>query len=108
MAETDTWETTRQGGSSFHRWVTLHDDGSLTIEGHDLGDTPRDALGGGEYEFCRRVTPAGVARFRQVLGLPADAPLLPALRARFERTADIEQALAEAHIDTDFWSRVGD
>lgn len=108
MADTDHWERTRRGGSAFYRWVTLHDDGSLTIEGQDLGDVPEGILGGREYEFCRRVSPAGVARFRETLGLAADEPLLPALRARFERTDDIERALAAAGIDTDFWSRVGD
>ncbi len=108
MPETQSWENEHSGDTWFNRWVTLHDDGSLTIEGQDLGDAPMNAFGGREYEFSRAVTPAGVTRFRQVLGLVPDEPLLPALRSRFTGTIEIEHALREAGIESEFWTRVGD
>ncbi|WP_267326045.1 hypothetical protein [Mycolicibacterium mucogenicum] len=108
MPETDIWENDQSGGTWFNRWVTLHDDGSMSIEGQDLGDAPLNAFGGREYEFSRAVSPSGVMRFRELLDCAPSEPLLPALRSRFTSTGQIEEALQEAGIDSEFWSRVGD
>lgn len=107
MALREEWEHTRGATTSF-RAVTLNDDGSLLIEGQDLGALPEQLFGSREYEFERTVDATGVRRLRQVLGIAPDEPLLPALRARFATTHELERAIEDAGIDSRFWCRSGD
>jgi hypothetical protein len=94
------------------RSVRLLEDGSLRIEGHDMGGGVEDFWGQGldEYEFYRTVPPDGVQSLREILGLEADDDLLGDLHARFGRpggTYELEQLLQAHGIHTEFWSRVG-
>jgi hypothetical protein len=91
------------------RELHAEEDGTLIIEGHDLGSGVSDAWGDGltEYEFVRTVSPAAVEELRQSLGI-GNGPLLDALNSRFETTIALEEYLKVNGIETTFWSRVGD
>jgi hypothetical protein len=93
-----------------YRAVRLNADGSLTIEGQDLGDSPSAAYGGSEFEFARTVNAEGVAQLRSALGLGDGADLLGAIRREFETsgTRGLEGFLGLQGIRSEFWSRVGD
>lgn len=104
-------DDSRDGRDSSHRWVTLHDDGHLTIEGQDLGPRVERFFGATEYEFARGVAPEGVKRLRELLGAGPDGDLLAAIRDRFNgpgASARLEDFVQANEIDTTFWSRVGD
>lgn len=95
------------------RRLLFADDGGLTLEGHDLGAGAERFFGDGntEYEFTRTVTPAGVSRLREALGLDPEADLADELRRRFTHpggSAALERTLEDHAIETTFWSRVGD
>lgn len=89
------------------REVRLLDDGSVRIEGHDIGPGVERFFGDNEYEFARSLPPSSVAKLLRALGI-ADDDLLPALRSRFATTAELEAYVSEHDIDSDFWSRSGD
>jgi len=95
-------------GSSY-RAIHLEDDGSLVIEGQDVGSGVGDFFGGGysEYEFFRTVRPTGVAKLGELVGL-GDVNILDGLREHFGTTRALEQFLEENGIESHFWSRVGD
>jgi len=88
----------------------LHEeaDGTVVIEGHDLGRGVSDFWGAGltEYEFTRTLSAAAVVELRLALGI-GTAALLEALGSRFEGTADLERYVEENGIESTFWSRVG-
>ncbi|MET0863901.1 MAG: hypothetical protein ABWZ98_06165 [Nakamurella sp.] len=91
------------------RTISLDDDGSLVIEGQDLGSGVGDFWGGGfsEYEFARTIRREGVARLKELSGV-GDANVLESLRDRFGSTRAMETFLEENGIESSFWSRVGD
>jgi len=93
----------------FYRAIHLEDDGSLVIEGQDIGSGVGDFFGGenSEYEFFRTVRPQDVARLRRLADV-GDANLLDSLRDRFDSTRSLETFLEQHGIESDFWSRVGD
>ena len=84
-------------------------DGSLVIEGQDLGSGVSDFWGAGlsEYEFTRTLSTAAVTELRRALGI-GEAPLLEAVASRFKTTGDLESYLKATGIESTFWSRVGD
>jgi hypothetical protein len=98
-AESHVFAHVTDGGGLYHREVQLHDDGSLLIIGHDLGET--------EYEFERRVSPAGVRRLMASIAADSSAPVLDVVRDVFTSTREIEQRLEELRIETEFWNRFG-
>lgn len=108
MRQSVDFENRRDEAGLTRRSVHLDDDGSLTIEGHDLGDAVEQFWGCREYEFERRIDLAGVARLRATLGVQDHQPLLEALRDRFASTNELEDAIAASGIESEFWSRVGD
>jgi len=91
------------------RELHADEDGTLVIEGQDLGSGVSDFWGDGltEYEFTRTLSPVAVAALRLSLGI-GDAPVLEALGSRFETTGALEQYLEAHGIESSFWSRVGD
>lgn len=109
MDETVVMENTRDERGSFYRALRLQDDGSLVIEGQDLGRGVSDFWGDGlsEYEFARTVAPSDVAQLRAAAALD-DSNLLQALKSRFKTTSALETFLSDHSIETTFWSRVGD
>ncbi|HTN24277.1 MAG TPA: hypothetical protein VL120_09850 [Solirubrobacteraceae bacterium] len=99
------------GRDSSHRWVTLHDDGRLSIEGQDLGPKVEAFFGVSEYEFARTVAPEGVARLRELLGIGPGDDLLQAIRTRFDgpgASHRLEQFVQSSGVASSFWSRHGD
>jgi len=92
------------------RAVTYDGDGTLRIEGHDLGPGVEDFWGSGytEYEFERMLRPPEVERLRDLLGLGPGENLLEVLATRFEATSAIEKYLEEHGLESEFWSRVGE
>lgn len=109
MSETVDMENTRDERGSFYRALRLQEDGSLVIEGHDIGRGVSDFWGAesSEYEFARTVAPSAVAQLRVAAALD-DSNLLQALKSRFGTTAELETFLSDHGIETTFWSRVGD
>jgi hypothetical protein len=91
------------------RELHADEDGSLVIEGHDLGSGVSDfwGQGMGQYEFTRTVSPAGVVELRLSMGI-GDAPLLESLGSRFSTTRALEEYLEAKGIETEFWSWVTD
>ena len=89
----------------------LHEkeDGTLVIEGHDLGSGCPDSWGEGltEYEFTRTLASAAVAELRVSLGI-GDGPLLEALDARFGPPMNWRNTSRSNGIETAFWSWVTD
>lgn len=98
---------TRDERGFSRRSICLESDGSLVIEGHDLGPGVSDSWGASEYEFARTVGPAGVAELRRAADL-GDAPLLEAIRDRFGDTSRLERFLQDHRIESSLWSRIGD
>lgn len=93
------------------RRVSLAPDGSLRLEGHDLGPFVQQFFGHSEYEFVRTVSPAGVDQLRRELGLGPDDDLLSTLAARFQGPGGsnlLEKFLAAKGIESEFWNRIGD
>jgi hypothetical protein len=95
---------------SMYRALHLDDDGSLVIEGQDLGDGVAAVFGADlrEYEFERRLDAPAVIRLRGVLGIGTDEALLPALAARVDSSHALERVIAAHDIPSTFWSRIGD
>ena len=86
-------------------------DGTIQIEGHDLGPGVAAFWGSGltEYEWVWTIRPADVQRALETLGgSPGDAAL-GVLRDWFDgHDRDPGQALREAGATVEFWSRIGD
>ena len=85
-------------------------DGTLTIEGHDIGDGVERFFGPGnrEYEWVWTIQAQHLPQLATALG--ANDDLLAAMAARFtgDRAADLQPFLDEHGIPYDHWSRVGD
>lgn len=89
-------------------WRAVHlREGSLVVEGHDLGDGVERVLGCREYEFTRTLSAAGTSTLREQLGLVPDADLLTAIERRFPSTHEFELFLTGHGIPGEFWSRRG-
>ncbi len=104
----------RVDNTSVYRALHADDDGSLVVEGQDLGQGVGDFWGAGftEYEFERRLDHAALMRVRAVLGVDESEPILAVLAARLgplrEVTTRLEQLVSDNDIESHFWSRVGD
>ena len=108
---TVTLRNERYEHNAYHLRARLGDDGSLVIEGQDLGATAEEFWGSREYEWTITVKPAALPRLVTALGgTPGEDDPLDLLAARFredERHAT-RTFLEEAGVPFDFWSRVGD
>ena len=88
------------------------DDGSVRIDGQDLGSAVESIMGGGirEYEWSWTIAKADVEAAIAALGGKPGADLIGVLR-RWEtshRGQDPGQFLKDAALRMDFWSRFGD
>lgn len=101
----------RSAHGSYHLRASLRDDGSLVIEGQDLGAAPESFWGSAEYEWTLGVAPEQVPGLTAALGgTPGEDDPLELLAERFredERYAS-RSFLEEAGVAFEFWSRVGD
>ncbi|MDT9593727.1 hypothetical protein RDV89_11655 [Nocardioides zeae] len=91
-----TLEDRRVAGRSVHCAVRTLTDGGFVMEGQ--------VLGGGEYEWARRLDAGQTARLGALLGV-APADLLDAVVTRFPDAASFEEHLREHGLDGTFWSR---
>ena len=103
-------ETNDEKGTCVRR-VRLTEEGTLRLEGHDLGPFVEQFFGQSEYEFVRAVSPSGVEQLRRALGIGADDDLIAALVAQFRGPGGsnrLEKFLESEGIASEFWNRVGD
>jgi len=110
MRQTEVFDERRDADGTYYRAVHLNEDGSLTIEGHDVGPGVEAIFGDGctEYEFERTLDIDAVRQLREALGIGAESPLLTLLKSRFKTTAAIEDFVDDEKIPAEFWSRIGE
>ena len=108
MAERVDIERIEQDGLFSCRWLTLADDGTLLIEGQDIGGLVEQIFGRREYEFIRTLRGPAVAQLRSLLGIESDGSLLGQLRARFSTSAELERFIGDQAIPNELWTRTGD
>ena len=101
---------THDEGGSRHLSASLKDDGTLLIEGQDIGPGVEEFFGSGltEYEWAWLIRPPGVKTLK--LALACDDDVLTALRDRFsgDTAADLQPFLDDNGVRYEPWSRVGD
>jgi hypothetical protein len=92
--------------------VILRDDGSLVIDGQDLGRGVESFWGEGltEYEWTRTIEKEHVPQLVAALGGGPGADVLALIEESFagDKAAGLEQLLEQAAIPFKSWSRVGD
>jgi len=91
-----------------YRAVTLNDDGSLVLVGHDLGSEVQSFFGCREYEFERTLSASDAQALHRLLAVPVDVDVLTAIADRFPSGTGLEAFISEHDIASRFWSRVGD
>jgi hypothetical protein len=95
---------------SRHLVASLSADGTLTIEGHDLGHDVEQTFGDGnrEYEWVWTIRSENIPHL--VSALDAGDDVLTALAARFsnDAAAELKTFLDEQEIPHECWSRIGD
>jgi hypothetical protein len=105
-----TLRDSRDAGGSRHLSATLKNDGSLLIEGQDIGPSGERFFGPGltEYEWAWLIRPSGVTVLKLALGGGDD--VLVALRERFagDAAVGLQAFLQENGVVYEPWSRVGD
>ena len=97
--------------NAYNLWARLGDEGSLVIEGQDLGATAEDFWGSPEYEWSLTVAPEALPRLVAALGgTPGEDDPLDLLAARYrdEERYATRTFLEEVGVPFEFWSRVGD
>ena len=90
--------------------ASLSDDGTLTIEGQDLGDGVEQCFGpeNREYEWAWTIQSSNVPKLR--LALDARDDVLAAMAAKFsnDATFDFDAFIEDQDIPYEFWSRIGE
>lgn len=88
----------------------LQADGTLLVEGHDMGRGVESFFGPGqtEYEWALTILPPGVNKLK--LALSCNGDVLVALKDRFsgDASAELQSFLDNNGVPYDFWSRVGE
>lgn len=101
----------RSDRSAYFLSARMKPDGSLVIEGQDLGDAPEAFWGSREYEWAITIAPGDVPSFVAALSgtAIADDPLeLLGARFRQDERFATRAFLEEGGIPFRFWSRIGD
>ena len=105
-----TLRETRDELGTRHLGAKLSADGTLSIEGQELGDGVEQFFGSDnrEYEWIWTIRPKDVARLAHALDAGDD--VLTALAERFAggAAAGLQQFLDEQGIRYESWSRIGD
>ena len=90
--------------------ASISDDGTLTIEGQEIGDSVERFFGTGyhEYEWTWTIESKDIAQLKSALDSVDD--VLVALAKRFSNDAAVElQPFLDKHgIPYECWSRIGD
>lgn len=110
MRQTEVFAQRTDADGAYYRAVHYDEDGSVTIEGHDLGPGVEMVFGDGvtEYEFTRTIEAEQVVALRDALKIGAEIPLLSYLKSKFKTTSDLEDFLDSNDIRCEIWSRFGD
>lgn len=105
-----TLRESRDEGGSRSLTARLRSDGTLLIEGQDIGPGVEAFFGPGltEYEWAWTIRPPGVRALKLALACGDD--LLVALRNRFsgDAAADLQPFLDGNSVPYEPWSRVGE
>jgi hypothetical protein len=90
----------REGRDSRYLEAYLGMDGSLHIDGHDLGPATSIVAPDGEYEWFRTIEAEHLPGFLQLLGGRPGDDILQVLEERWsgERSGDLERLLSETSI----------
>ncbi|TVQ30924.1 MAG: hypothetical protein EA370_13325 [Wenzhouxiangella sp.] len=101
---------TRDEGGSRQTGASLHDDGTIVVEGRDLGPAVEAFFGPGmtEYEWALSISPPGVEVLK--MALACDDNVLTALRDQFsgDAAAKLQSFLDDNAVPYEFWSRAGE
>lgn len=86
--------------------VFIAEDGSLCLDGHDLGPGTEHIRADGEYEWRWTIRSQFIPLVRAVAGCRPGEDLLTVLAERFRGPAsyELEQRLRESEIPREFWS----
>lgn len=105
---TVTLRNSRDGLGSRYLGATLATDGSIRIEGQDLGDGVEQIFGCREYEWSWTIPPHAVVTLSAALGAGDD--VLAALQKRFssDDAAELQPFLDANGVAYESWSRIGD
>jgi hypothetical protein len=110
MLQDVTLRDTHDEGGSRHLRATLKSDGSILIEGQDIGSGVESVFGPGlrEYEWTWLIRRSEVRTLKLALGSSGD--VLVALRDRFagEAAVGLQSFLEENGVRYEPWSRVGE
>jgi hypothetical protein len=101
----------REEGGLRHLSAAIRPDGSLVIEGQDLGPGVERVFGAGntEYEWTWTVAAPDVPAVTDALGgEPGEDPLAAVARWFGEHRTDPGSRLRDAGVAVAFWSRIGD
>jgi hypothetical protein len=96
----------REDGSSLHMTAKLDADGTVQIEGHDLGPVAEFISEDGEYEYCYLIDASDLPAAVAVLGGEPGTDVLELLRQRCSGSAAYElgPAIRRGGINYRFWS----
>jgi len=110
VRQTEVFAQRTDADGTYYRAVHYDEDGSVTIEGHDLGPGVEMVFGDGvtEYEFTRTIEADQVVALRDALKIGAEIPLLSYLKSKFKTTSDFEDFLDKHKIACELWSRMGE
>lgn len=90
----------RDGADSRFLWAYLGDDGSLHIDGQDLGPSTAIVSSDGEYEWFSTIASTDVPRVVALLGGAPGADILELLAERYcgAQSYEVERLLRESDI----------
>jgi hypothetical protein len=96
------------GSDRRNLWAFLDPDGSLVIEGQDLGPATAIVSADGEYEWTRTIRAGHLPRLLELLDAPADADVLDELERRWTGVAsyELERRIREGDLPNELgtWS----
>ena len=94
-----------------HRYLSasLNIDGSLLIEGQDLGPSTAIVSSDGEYEWARTILPEHFPALLALLDAPANADILDVLEKHWtgQRSYELERRIRESDIPSNLWTYGG-
>jgi hypothetical protein len=90
----------RSGQDSRNLWAYMSEDGSLHVDGQDLGPATAPVSADGEYEWFKTVRAADLPRLVELLGGHAGADVLDLLAERYTGAGsyELERVLRESGI----------
>jgi hypothetical protein len=96
----------RRGDDWRNLWAYLGPDGSLHIDGQDLGPGTEMVSGDGEYEWFRTIQAEHVPRLVEMLGGEAGTDVLDLLASRYSGPGsyELERLIRESDIPTAFFA----